>query len=95
MAPKRTNKPGESASYYRKNPEAYAKKLKYDTERNQEPKQIKYRSELGSARRKRGIYGKGGPDLSHTTKGTLVPEDPKKNRARNGSGRNGRLKISK
>jgi hypothetical protein len=93
MAPKRSSNPGQSASYYADNPESYAKKLKYDRKRNARPKQIKYRTELKTARRQRGIDGKGGPDLSHTSKGTLILENPKKNRARNGHGNNGRLKI--
>lgn len=92
MAPKRIKRPGRTAQFYRDNPEAYQRKLAYDTKYGKSPEKRAYRSELKIARRKRGIDGKGGPDLSHTTKGTLVPEDPKKNRARNGHGNNGRLK---
>lgn len=92
MAPRKTNRPGRTAQFYRDNPEAYQRKLAYDTKYGKSPEKRAYRSELKIARRKRGIDGKGGPDLSHTTKGTLVPEDPKKNRARNGHGNNGRLK---
>jgi len=40
--------------------------------------------ERWTARRRRGIAGKGGPDLSHTKKGTMVLESPSRNRARNG-----------
>jgi hypothetical protein len=43
-------------------------------------------------RRKRVIAGKGGPDLSHTKSGKMVLESPKKNRARNGHGNNGKKK---
>jgi len=92
MAPRKTNKPGRTASYYRENPEAYKKKLKYDTQYGKSEEKRNYRSELKIARRRRGIDGKGGPDLSHTTSGKLVLENPKTNRARNGHGRNGRLK---
>jgi hypothetical protein len=92
MAPRRTNRPGRSASYYRKNPESYQKKLAYDTKYGKSEERRNYRTELKIARRKRGIDGKGGPDLSHTSDGRLVLEDPKKNRARNGHGNNGRLK---
>lgn len=92
MAPRKTNRPGRTARFYRSNPEAYKRKLAYDTKYGQSAEKRNYRSKLKIARRKRGIDGKGGPDLSHTTKGTLVPEDPKKNRARNGHGNNGRLK---
>jgi hypothetical protein len=34
MAPKKTPTPKRSAAYYRTNPEAYAKKLAYDTKEN-------------------------------------------------------------
>lgn len=92
MAPRRTSRPGRSASYYRSNPEAYKKKLAYDTAYGKSPEKRDYRSKLKIARVKRGIDGKGGPDLSHTSKGTLVLENPRTNRARNGHGDNGRLK---
>ena len=92
MAPRRSTNPGRSALYYRNNPEAYKKKLEYDTEENKSQEDRTYRSKLAIARRKRGMMGKGGPDLSHTKDGRLVPESPKKNRARNGHGNNGRLK---
>jgi hypothetical protein len=85
MAPKRATTPRRSAAYYRNNPEAYAKKLAYDTKENKSPKDRKYRAELADARRKRGVMGKGGDDLSHTKSGRLVKESPVKNRARNGS----------
>ena len=88
MAPRRVKKPGRTAQYYRDNPEAYKKKLAYDTKENKAPEDRKYRSKLAIARRKRGMYGKGGDDLSHTKDGKLVRENPRKNRARNGS--NGR-----
>ena len=35
-------------------------------------------------RRKLGIYGKGGPDISTHKDGTMSKESPKKNRARRG-----------
>lgn len=86
MAPKRTSSPGRSARYYRSNPEARAKKNAYNSKRNKTAKSRKYRSGLNKERRKRGIYGKGGPDMSHTKSGRLVAESPRKNRARNGAG---------
>ncbi len=92
MAPKRSANPGRTAKYYRENPEAYKKKLKKAKAYNAKPSNRKYRSKLAIARKKRGIYGKGGKDLSHTKSGRLVLETPKKNRARNGHGKNGRLK---
>jgi hypothetical protein len=86
MAPKKTPTPKRSAAYYRNNPEAYAKKLTYDTKENKSPTDKKYRANLADERRKRGMMGKGGSDLSHTKSGRLVKESPSKNRARNGAG---------
>jgi hypothetical protein len=84
MAPRKTSKPGKTAQYYRDNPDAYKKKLAYDTKENKSEKDKKYRAELNGERRKRGVYGKGGDDMSHTKGGKIVPEDPKTNRARKG-----------
>ena len=75
----------KSARYYASNPKARAKKKKYDTKYHSSAERRKYRSELNAARRKRKIYGKGGGDMSHTKKGTLVRESASKNRARNGA----------
>ncbi len=77
-----------TAKYYASNPKARAKKKKYDTKYHSSTERKKYRSELNAARRKRGIAGKGGGDLSHTKRGTLVRESASKNRARQGA--NGR-----
>ena len=63
-------------------PDAKAHKLEYDTEYESSPERVKYREELNRERRKRGIYGHGGPDMSHTKDHTLVAEDPHENRAR-------------
>lgn len=92
MAPKRSSNPGKSARYYATNPKARAKKNAAQRKRNKTDANKEYRSKLNAARRREGIYGKGGPDMSHTQSGRLVKESPKKNRARNGHGRNGRLK---
>lgn len=86
MAPKRTSNPGKSASYYRKNPAARAKKNAAQRKRNKTSANKKYRAELNAARRKAGEYGKGGKDFSHTKSGKLVRESPKRNRARQGAG---------
>lgn len=88
MAPRRAKKPGKSARYYASNPEAREKKNAAQRKRNKTAANRKYRSELNAERRRRGIYGDGGPDMSHTKDGKLVAESPKKNRARNGA--NGR-----
>jgi hypothetical protein len=83
MAPSRSSKPKSSAQYYRDNPEAREKKAAYDTEFNKKPDQRAKRAELSAERRKRGIDGKGGDDLSHTKDGRLVRENPSTNRGRN------------
>ncbi len=78
----------KSAKYYASNPKARAKKKKYDTAYGGTPERKEYRKKLARARRKRGIMSKGGGDLSHTKRGTLVRESASKNRARQGA--NGR-----
>ncbi len=83
MAPPRVSNPKKSAANYRKNPKSAAKKKAYDTAYHSTEERREYRSQLGKARRKRGIMGKGGPDMSHTKDGRLVAESPRKNRARN------------
>jgi hypothetical protein len=77
-----------TAKYYASNPKARAKKKKYDTKYHSSTERKKYRAELNAARKKRGIAGKGGGDLSHTRSGKLVRESASKNRARQGA--NGR-----
>lgn len=83
MAPSKAKNPKETAQYYRDNPEAKKKKDAYNKEYNKKPEQKAKRVELVTERRKRGIDGKGGDDLSHTKDGKLVREDPSTNRARN------------
>ena len=68
-------------------PEAKRHKYQYDKKYMSTPERIKYREDLNRERRKRGIYGHGGPDMSHTKQGTLVAEDPHANRARHFKGR--------
>ena len=84
-----------SADYYKSNPAAYKKKLAYDKKRNAKPERKKYRADLAKERRARGIMGKGGPDVSHVKGGGYKLENAKKNRARNGHGKNGRLANGK
>lgn len=88
MAPRKAKNPGKSARYYAANPEARERKNAAQRKRNKTAANRKYRSELNAERRRRGVYGKAGDDMSHTKSGKLVPESPKKNRARNGA--NGR-----
>ena len=66
----------------RKSPEAFANKKKYDTNYHATPERKKYRVDLKRERRQRGVYGKGGKDMSHSKDGKLTPEDPSSNRAR-------------
>ena len=88
MAPRKAANPGKSARYYAANAEAAAKKNASQRKRNKTSANKAYRSELNAERRRRGVYGKGGDDMSHTKSGKLVAEAPKKNRARQGA--NGR-----
>ena len=74
-----------TAKYYAKNPKARKKKAAYDKKYHSTPERRKYRSKLNAERRKRGIYGKGGKDVSHTKGGGTTLESPSKNRARQGS----------
>ena len=83
MAPPRVSNPKRSAKYYRSNPEARRKKAATDKKVNARPEQRAKRSELTTERRRRGIAGRGGKDLSHTKDGKMVLESPSKNRARN------------
>jgi hypothetical protein len=83
MAPRKAENPKRTAKYYRDHPEAREKKAEMDKKFNAKPEQKEKRRELSEERRKRGIMGKGGDDLSHTKDGGLVKEDPSKNRARN------------
>lgn len=75
----------KSARYYHRNKKARDKKKAYDTEYHKTPARRKYRSKLWIERRKRGLAGKGGKDLSHRKDGSLVQESIKINRGRNGS----------
>ena len=71
------------ANKERKNPKAKAKKKAYDTKYHSTKKRKKYRADLQRERRKRGIAGKGGKDVSHKKGGGYTLESPSKNRARN------------
>lgn len=92
MAAKRQVRVRKTAKYYRNNPDARQKKAAYDTEYHSTPERKKYRRKLAKARRKAGVMGKGGKDMSHTRSGKLVREGVSSNRARQGSGNNRRYK---
>jgi hypothetical protein len=78
--------PGPNDSNYvkkeAKTPAAIEHKRKYETKYESTPARKKYRRELERERRKRGVAGKGGGDMSHTKTGKIVVEDPHTNRAR-------------
>jgi hypothetical protein len=82
----------KSAKYYAANPKAAAKKAAYQRKLNKKPSVKNASEERWTERRRRGIAGKGGKDLSHTKDGRMVLESPSKNRARNGHGKNPRKK---
>ena len=73
---------GEGLSKEAKSPKALDHKREYETEYESSPARKKYRRELEGERRKRGVAGKGGGDMSHTKTGKIVVEDPHTNRAR-------------
>lgn len=72
---------GRTSEYYKKNPEARAKRLEYQAEYNKKPEQLKKRIELNRVNRERGQYGDGdGKDMSHKKNGRIVEESASKNR---------------
>ena len=75
---------GKKYNPYKKNPKLRAKKNAYQRKYNKKKKVKKASEERWSERRRRGIAGKGGKDLSHTKSGKMVLESASKNRARNG-----------
>lgn len=78
----------KTMDYYRKNPKAYAKKKRYEMDRQKNNEDVK-RKRLERKRWKyaKGLTGKmGNKDASHTKDGRLVLEDRGKNRRRNGEG---------
>ena len=88
MAPKRASKPGKTSRYYQsaKGRKSYEKQKKKQKKINSTAAKRAYRKQLARRRRKLGIMGKGGKDVSH--KGNrLSLEIPKKNRARGGAKR--------
>lgn len=83
---------GRTSRYYAANPDAAEKHRSYMRKYNKRPGKSAYRSKLNKARREEGIDGKGGPDMSHDSKGRLRRESMKINRARNGAGNNKRYR---
>ena len=69
-----------------------AAKLRLQRIINRRPSELAYRRRLARERRRRGIMGKGGKDVSHRRDGSFFLESVRKNRGRNGKG--GRLKMA-
>lgn len=94
MAPKLPagRRDASTAAYYHTHPKARRKRVRRQAEINARPEEVRRRTALNRERRRRGIYGKGGPDISHTESGRTVLEAPSTNRARNGSGRRPHLR---
>jgi hypothetical protein len=89
MAPKRASKPGKTSRYYQsaKGRKSYEKQKKKQKKINSTAAKRRYRKLLSRKRRQLGIMGKGGKDVSHTSKNRTKLEIPKKNRARGGAKR--------
>ena len=88
MAPRRAKNPGKTSRYYqsKKGRKSYRKQKRKQKKINSTAAKRQYRKLLSRRRRKLGIMGKGGKDVSH--KGNrLTLEIPKKNRARGGAKR--------
>lgn len=77
---------------YKKNPKLRAKKNAYQRKYNKKPGVKQKSEERWNERRRRGIAGKGGKDLSHTKGGGMVLESKSKNRSRNGKNGKSTLK---
>lgn len=89
MAPKRASNPGKTSRYYQsaKGRKSYEKQKKKQKKINSTAAKRNYRKLLARKRRKLGIMGKGGKDVSHISKNRTKLEIPKKNRARGGAKR--------
>lgn len=86
----------KSSRHYKSNKSSADKKRAYDREYRKKEKGSlapdgpkkrrlnKAGAERWAARKKAGIAGKGGPDMSHLKSGRMVKENKTKNRGRNG-----------
>ena len=88
MAPRRAKNPGKTSRYYQsaKGRKSYRKQKRKQKKINSTAAKRAYRRLLSRKRRKLGIMGRGGKDVSHR-KDRLTLEIPKKNRARGGAKR--------
>lgn len=82
----------KTSKHYASNPKSRAKRQAAQKKINKKPSEKKRRRELAAERRKRGIMGKGGKDVSHKKDGSTTLENRSKNRARNGAGGKARRK---
>lgn len=87
MNPMRKSK---TAQYYASNPKARKKRVAQQAKINSRPSEKERRRKLAQERRKRGVMGKGGKDVSHKKDGSTFLESRSKNRARNGHGKRSR-----
>ena len=78
--------PGKTARHYRKNAASRRKHVRDNSPGGKYVKSKAYKREHAAARRKAGIMGKGGPDMSKKN-GKFVKESLKINRARGGAKR--------
>lgn len=77
-----------TASYYKSNPKARAKRLKQQKKYNKTSEGMKIRTAANKLNRKLGTYGNGdGMDASHTGPNTGKKESPSKNRRRPRTGK--------
>lgn len=74
----------KTSKYYASNPKARKKRVASQAKINAKPSEKKRRAELAKERRKRGVMGKGGKDVSHKKGGGTTLESRRANRARNG-----------
>ena len=83
------NKVGRTQQYYNRNPKKQEEKNEQQVDwQKRTPEDRKKRAELAKRRRKLGIMGKGGGDLSHQYKGDKYPRQLSihANRRANGHG---------
>lgn len=87
MESKRNKLAGNHPSYDKlgMSEERKKKKLAYDKKYQDTEERVNYRERLNKANKKAGTYGNGdGLDMSHTKIGSMVKENMKSNRGRNG-----------
>lgn len=81
-----------TSQYYAQNPKARKKRVAQQARINARPEEKNRRRKLIAERRKRGVNGKGGKDVSHRKDGSTFLENRSTNRSRNGHGKRPRRK---